>query len=112
MDEPFRIGEPRWRQLDKDRRVVDISSEWGALPQAMEKEVRRGAVAFAKALAEERMRQLEAEMEQLALYQSQALSEPWQSTNPLMSAISACLIAVLRFARAKPMARLISIPLA
>jgi hypothetical protein len=74
MDEPFRIGQPRWRQLDKGRRVVDVSIEWGQLPPALEKEVRRNALAVGKALVERRMDELQAQLDALRA-DVQAMSE-------------------------------------
>lgn len=64
-NEPFRISEPRWKRLDKGRRALEVSIEWGVLPPAWEKALKRGTMAFARALAEERIRQMEAQLDQL-----------------------------------------------
>jgi len=64
-NEPFRISQPRWKTLENGRRSLEVSIQWGALPPALERKVRRGAIAYGKALVEERIRALEAQLDGL-----------------------------------------------
>jgi hypothetical protein len=65
MSEPFRVSQPRWKRTPDGGRAVELSIEWGELPAAYKKELKRNALATGKALIEDRIQSLQAGLDEL-----------------------------------------------
>jgi hypothetical protein len=50
VSEPFRVTQPRWQRRPDGSQSIELAIEWGDLPTAWKKEVKRNALKLGRSL--------------------------------------------------------------